>query len=242
MTHGLYETRARRARRIRWAVVKWILVLAAIGAAGVYGYGSGTTLEQRRVAALNDEIDHLSRRLEDLQAEQGSLQVALAKSNSKLAEVTARYERDVPNGPMAEILEQVRARLDAGVTLERLAFLVGAAQNERDCDGTPVEKRFLLTTPLSTGGNDFVRFADDTIVITGEGAPAFNAAGEEEAWFDPAEPVTLRFEKPSGAVEETVGRLPLSRSLVAGDREHRFKIVAGERGFVRVVADSCAFP
>jgi len=242
MTLGLYETRARRARRIRWAIVKWILVLAAISAAGVYGYVSGTTLEQRKVAALNDEIEHLSRRLEDLQAEQGSLQAALAKSNSKLAEVTARYERDVPNGPLAEIIARVQERLEAGVALERIGFLVGAAENERDCKGAPVEKRFLLTTPLSNGGNDFVRFASGTIIITGAGVPAFNADGQEEAWFDPGKPITLRFERPDGKVEETQGRLPISRSLVVGDREHRFKIVAGERGFVRVVADSCAFP
>ena len=242
MTLGLYETRARRARRIRWAIVKWILVLAAIGAAGVYGYGTGATLEQRKVAALNDEIEHLSERVGDLQAEQGSLQVALAKSNNNLAEVTERYESDVPNGPLAELLEKVRARLEAGVTMERLSFLVGAAENERDCDGSPLEKRFLLTTPLSTEGNDFVRFAEGTIIITGDGPPAFTAAGEEEAWFDPAKPITLRFEKPDGDVEEMNGLLPLSHSLVVGDREYRFKIVAGERGFVRVVADSCAFP
>ena len=242
MTLGLYETRARRARRIRWAVFKWILVLAAIGAAGVYGYGTGSTLEQRKVAALNDEIEHLSERLGDLQAEQGSLQVALAKSNSKLAEVTERYERDVPNGPLAELLDEVRARLDAGVTMERLSFLVGAAENERDCDGAPLEKRFLLTTPLSTEGNDFVRFAEGTIIITGDGPPALSSAGEEEAWFDPAKPITLRFEKPDGSLEEKQGRLPLSHALVVGDREYRFKVVAGERGFVRVVSDSCAFP
>lgn len=242
MSLGLYETRARRKRRVRWAIAKWVIGLALIVAAGVFAYRTGSTLGQQKAVALEQELRGTSDRLAELVKEKGDLQAALDQAKAELASLQARYEQDVPSGPLAEILGLAQDKLREGVKPGRIAFLLGAVEKQRDCDPAPAEKRFLVTTPLSTGGNDSVSFADGAIVITAEGESAITSDGRPEAWFDPALPVTLRFADLDGRVAEASGVLPLRHSLVTRGREYRFNVVPGARGFVQVTGDSCVFP
>ena len=132
-------------------------------------------------------------------------------------------------------------RLDAGVSVERMAFLIQAAEEARDC--RPVEsKRFLVKTPLHSGANTVVSFASDAIVVTGTGASAKTSDGLPQAWFDPVEPVTVQIVPINGRTVELVGTLPLQGSVVQGGLEHRFQLRAGATGFIQVAAESCAYP
>ena len=38
------------------------------------------------------------------------------------------------------------------------------------------------------------------------------------------------------------GLLPFTHSVVAGDREFRFQVQSGKRGFVNVTSDNCVYP
>ena len=242
MTLGLYETRARRKRRMRWAVVKWMLALAAIVAAGAFAYDTGSKLGQQRAITLEAELEATSERVAELVREKDGLQVALEQTRNSLADLEERYGKDVPSGPLAEIQALARDKLGEGIEAERILFVLGAVEQQRDCDAAPLEKRFLVSTPLSVGGNDSVGFADGTLVVTAEGESALTADGKPEAWFDPALPVTLRFASLDGRVSEASGVLPLRHSQVTGGREYRFNAVPGARGFIQVTGDSCVFP
>ncbi len=44
-----------------------------------------------------------------------------------------RYDKDVPAGRMAALLGQLKTKLDKGVKLARLEFLIASADNPRDC-------------------------------------------------------------------------------------------------------------
>src|SRR3546814_13154121 len=103
----------------------------------------------------------------------------------------------------------VQEKLKAGADEERLAFLVAAADKPRSCDGEPETKRFIVTTELQSGGaNDAVSFGDRAITVTAVGAPARNAGGDLEAWFDPQQPVTVTFTQLGGKTvsAEEIGR------------------------------------
>ncbi|MCG8359965.1 MAG: keratin [Kiloniellales bacterium] len=242
MTLGLYEERTRRRRARRWATLKWLIALGAIGAAGIFAYESGSSLAQRQVTALSGQIADLESTVQQLEAEKGALEAARRETEQRLAAAEARYQEDVPTGALADLLTLVRGKLDEGVEVARLGFLIGAAQNQRDCDEAPVQKRFLVKTPLYAGGNDSVGFADGLIRVTGEGESALTSDGKAEAWFDDAKPITLRFIELGGKETEAAGVLPLSTSIVIGEREYRFSVSAGARGFVQVTGDSCQFP
>jgi len=243
MTLGLYEERARRRQRFRWNTVKWIIGLGLIGGAGVFAYESGSVLAQRELDALSLRLKEYEASVDGLQQENAQLRYSLEQAQARLGDQQARYKRDVPQGRIAELLGLAQDKLDSGVTVERLAFLIGAASNQRDCDRAPENKRFIVKTPLYSGANDWVGFADSTITVTAVGQSAINSEGKAESWFDPGQEITVSFTHIGGKTTRKIGILPLQHAFVVGEREHRFQMLAGEqRGFVVVAADSCAFP
>jgi hypothetical protein len=140
---------------------------------------------------------------------------------------------------VATLLDRVKEKLDAGVDIERLQFLVDAATNTPRCSEQPASKRFMVQTLLFAGANDSVVFADGTITVTARGESAVDADGKAEAWFDPAQPIKLILTLIGGKVSEVSGKLPLHTSVVVGDHEHRFTATAGPQGFVQVTGERC---
>jgi len=242
MSLGLHETRLRRKRRVRWTMVKWVLALGVIAGAGAVAYESGSALAQRQVRSLGREVADLTAQLADLRRENTDLGAKAILVERALEEAKKRYARDVPSGPLAALLDSVREKLGAGVTMKRLAFLIASAENPRDCVPEAETKRFLVQTPLYKGANDSVSFAGRKVTVTARGETAANAEGKVEAWFDPAKPVTVRLTELGGRMMETTGKLPIHTSIVIGDRQYRYTISAGARGFVRVSGDHCAYP
>lgn len=242
MSLGLREERRRRNRRFRWTLAKWALALCLIGVAGVSAYESGSRLAEREVDRLEQEIASLDETVADLRRQNAEWQRNAETQRAEAAAWRERYDRDVPAGEIKELFDQVRAKLDAGVDPARLAFVIGAASNKRDCDEEPQSKRFILRTPLYEGTQHTVSFGDGEITVTGEGVSARDSAGNPEAWFDPAEPVTVRLVHIGGETQEVSGILPLNPSLVVGDTEYRFTIVTGGRGFVEVAMVRCSYP
>lgn len=242
MSLGLHETRTRRKRRVRWAIAKWVIALSAILAAGVVAYKSGSSLAQREVNSLKHEIDELTTTVETLQSENTDLAANVIVVEKRLKDAQARYEQDVPTGEMAALFQKLQAKKESGVATERLEFLIESAENPRDCTPEATDKRFLVQTPLYQGANDAVRFADGKITVTASGEAATDAAGNVEAWFDQAQPVTVRFIRIGGKTSEETGKLPIHASVVIDSYEYRFAVEAGPRGFVRVTGDRCNYP
>jgi len=149
----------------------------------------------------------------------------------------------VPTGDAKQLLALIRKQLDAGIDPKRMSFLITAASPSRNCDKQPLSKRFLAKTPLSSGAAESASFGDGAVTMTAEGESATDAAGNRQAWFDPAKPVTIRFLLLGGGHSLATGVLPIEHSVVRGDAEYRFVIAAGERrGFIAATAERCKFP
>ena len=233
----------KEASRRRWRLIRLLFFTAVLVGLGVVAYRTGTVLAEREVSRLRVEVDRLSTDIGALRDEK--VQLLQQAESARLAETQwrERYDAEVPTGKSRELFALVEEQIAKGADPARIEFLIGAAANERSCDGQPRTKRFYVRTPIYEGANDAVTMADGTITVTGQGESATNADGNAEAWFDAAKPVLVRFVQPGGGGTEVSGLLPLHHSVVRGDREYRFSIAAAERrGFVFVTADSCAFP
>ena len=242
MTLGLHEERSRRRRQRRWGLFRFVLFVAAIAVAAGFAYEAGRVIGTREAGAMREELAELRERFQEVEAQRGELERALAQAEEGRAAAEARYTRDVPSGAAGKILSLGREKLDSGIAEDRLLTLLSLVKPERDCSNEPVTKRFLVTTPLASGQNNSVAFAKGLVTVTAVGESALSANGKPEAWFDPGLPVAVKFTDLNGEVTEANGRLPLNQSVVVGDREYRFTVAVGKRGFVEVSGDSCRFP
>jgi hypothetical protein len=242
MSIGLHESKWRRRRTIRWKVVKAVLVLALLLAAGLFAYETGSMYAMRPVTRLEQQVAELSQTLAALQDENNELSVRAEAARTREAEWQKRYQAEVPTGHSKDLFEMLRDRMAAGVETKRLAFVIEATGNARTCEDDPITKRFLVQTPLYKGANDSVSFGGETITITAQGANATNPDGNAEAWFDPAKPLTVRFTEIGGKAIERTGKLPMHHSVVVRDREYRFTVQSGPQGFVKVTGERCDFP
>ncbi len=241
MTLGIRQRRAEQRRR--WRVLKWLVVVGAIGVLGVVSYQTGAEISHGEIANLEDGIARLTVRERDLGERAAQLQIELAAARRELAQWQARYEADVPTGKARGLLALAGDQLDRGVTAERIGFMIEAAGRKLDCTGEPATRRFLVRTPIYRGANAAVTFAGNAITVTATGSSAKDVRGNPEAWFDPAEPVVVNFTGLGGVPSVARGPLPLHHTVLWNDTEYRFSIVAAEqRGFIAISADRCRFP
>jgi len=243
MTWGLTESHRARKRRRRWAVVKWVIVLAGLVGAGAFAYATGARLARIEVRELEERVAELQQRLDEQAQENARLRRELKATQDQLATWKQRYEQNVPEGEPARLLDLLRARLDNGVPADRLEFLVESASVEPECPGGPVTKRFIVQTPLSSGAAASVSFADNLVTVTAEGQPATDGQGQPQAWYDVGAPITATFTPVGGDGETARGTLPLQHAIVVDGDEHRFAITEGEdRAFAQVTWRQCAYP
>jgi len=236
-------TRRQRRRQAVMQVVRWVLVLVGVGIAAVVAYQTGRAQNQAELERLSGEVTDLERQIVD--AREAAL---MARERERAARerahaIAERYQRDVPTGDRRDLLTLIDRRLEDGVGVPRLRFVLAEVRPREDCAEAVETKRFLLTTPVAVSRDNSVTFGDGRITVTGQGTAARDDSGRPEAWFDPAQPVSIRFLKLDGAVRLAEGMLPLTHRLVDGEREWRFRVRPhAERGFVEVAAQTCAFP
>ena len=244
MPLGLAEQRAFKHRRRRvWVFMfKWGVLLGVVALAGFYAYDVGEMLATQDVRRLQADVVRLTGENDRLRLENASLLASIQTGAAKVGELEERYARNIPSPEMTELLDLVQERVNAGISRERIAFVISAAREQEECDSEPATKRFVLSTPIYQSPANTVRFAENTIMVRGEGAAQRNDAGNPLAWYDPAQPVTIQFTHIGGETSMVSGRLPLRHSVIVNDSEYRFNIVAGERSFVEVTGDRCAFP
>ena len=240
MTLGLSGQRRRSYRRRR--NIRVMLAIAVVVAAGTLGSRFGIYSAERPVVELEDAIDAL--RTENVELEAGIQErtLVIARLESEKRDLEEHYRRDVPGEADREILALAAQKLADGVDHERLAFVIGAARNERRCVDEAVTKRFVVQTPLYRGVNSAVLFANGAFTVTAEGIAARNEAGAVEQWYDPAEPIKVSFTHIGGEVFDAQGTLPLHKSIVVGNTEYRYSVTQRPRSFVHVSGDQCAYP
>jgi hypothetical protein len=243
MTLGFHDPHGRRRRQLRRSVIRWLLGIGFIVAAGAAAYQTGSSLAEREVAELTQTVIRLDERVQELERENTGLQAGLILNERYLKDAKLAYERDVPGGEVAALMDRIQEKLAAGVDRDRLAFLIDSAAKSRKCDGKPATKRFVVRTPISRSANDSVSFARNAITITALGESARNPEGKIEAWFDPAQAVTLRLVQLGGKTTIRKGKLPLHTSVIIKNKEYIYSVVEGtQRGFVEITGDRCDYP
>lgn len=231
-----------RRRRVWVFMFKWGVLLGIVALAGFYAYDVGEMLATQEVRRLQEDMVRLTDENDQRRLENASLLASIQTGAAEIGALEERYARNVPSPEMTELLDLVQQRMNAGISRERIAYVIGAAREQVECDYGPVTKRFVLSTPIYRSAADTVRFAENTIMVSGDGEAQRNDAGNPLAWYDPAQSVTIRFTHIGGEISTVSGRLPLRHSVVVNDSEYRFNIVEGERSFVEVTGDRCVFP
>jgi len=242
MSLGFREDRRRRRQRARLAVVRWVLVGAAVVALGAYAYQTGERVAEREAVNREQQIVALRAKLEGLESQLQAQQAELAAERAASAEWRQRYEQDVPAGDARELLPVLRARLEAGVEPQRLRWVLSQTGTRRNCEARSEVRRVPVQTPTARGTRAATVLAGGTLGVLLDGNSAKTEKGDPEQWFDPERPVTLRITMRNGKAIESEGVLPLQHSIVDGDREYRLSVVAGPRGSANVSLERCRFP
>ncbi len=234
----------RRRRGVKRIALKWLFAVSALSLVGFYAYQIASRLAAIEIDRLQSEIATLASSNAELDQRDASHERRLDEARQRADQWQHAYERDVPNGETRMLYDAMMEKLSGGISRDRLAFIIAAANEQRDCESPMAAKRFIVTTPLQrVGPNNAVSFHNGAVVVTADGASATDANGNAEAWFDPARPVTVRIVALSGEEHEETGVLPLQSSLVAGGVEHRVSVVAGPtRGFVQSALQTCSYP
>jgi hypothetical protein len=235
-------TRRQRRRQAVMRALRWLLVLVAVAVAGVVAYETGRAQNQAELERLGAEVATLEQQVIDARDAALEARERERAARERAHAIAERYQRDVPTGERRALLRLIDRRLADGVPVERLRFVLAEVQPREECAEAVETKRFLLTTPVAVSRDNTVTFGEGRITVTGQGTPARDEAGRPEAWFDPGQPVSIRFLKLDGAVSLAEGVLPLAHRLVDGEQEWRFQVRPhDERGFVEVTAQTCAF-
>ncbi|MGE5504235.1 MAG: hypothetical protein ACM31L_07405 [Actinomycetota bacterium] len=232
----------RRSRRgqqswhIWFKLFKFTVLLGAIGASGFYGYEVGLRLSQEQITSLKGEIERLTATETHQREEVARLQAGLDETKKRADDYQARYEQVAPSDEVKEILALVKTKMDAGLDLKRLAFVISSAERPRRC-GEASTKRFMVKTAHFDGQATWVRFSD-LITVTAEGT---GSGGGAEQAFDPDQAVTVKFTAIGGKETQVSGKLPLQHSMVVKNGEYRFTVSPGAKGFVEVTGDRCEY-
>ncbi|MGO1120396.1 hypothetical protein ACTL6U_16945 [Rhodovibrionaceae bacterium A322] len=243
MALGLHETQTRRRRQARWAIIKNVLFLGSFAVVAWLAYETGHQLNLADTESLQDQVVEYRKSLDKLEVENSRLAGEITAIREQTEEWERRYERDVPKGVRADLLALMENKLNDGLPLDRLKFVITTVSAQRNCSEETTTKRFLIRTPLYKGANNVVDFDQGSISVSGRGVSSRNAQGNPEAWYDPKEAVTLQIAQIGGESSEVEGILPLHFSLVRGDKEHRFAARADERrGFLIITENTCAYP
>lgn len=236
-------TRRQRQRQAQLRAIRYIAGIAAVAAVGFVAYETGRAQNEAEIGRLSASVTALERQILDARAGALAAREQERSARDRALAIAERYRQDVPAGERLGLLQLIDGRLEEGVDVERLRFVLGEVEPVEACDDAIETKRFLPTTPVAVSRESVVTFGNNRITVTGQGTSARDEQGRPQSWFDLAEPVSIRFLKLDGGVTLAEGILPLTHRLVDGDREWRFQIrPQDERGFVEVSAQTCAFP
>jgi len=240
MSFSTYNPGDRYRKRATKSFMSFSFVLFVLFLFFIVGFWFGKQnagQQERLLKAQVEEITLQNKVLENSLVETRSeAQTAVMRYD----QLQKKYEEQLPEGPLRDLLSLVKAQLNEGRDPERLAFLIRSARPPRNCSEIET-KRFVVSTPGNQAPQSSISVADGGVIVKASGAAVKNSDGKAEAWFDPTRSVNIEFKTLDG-VEVKKGVFPLHHSIVVGAREYRFTVSAGARSFAKVTFDSCDYP
>ncbi len=233
MPFNTYLSKRDRHRRVWMAVIKITFFCLLILGSSFFAYQTGVEQTKARELAMREQFDAVSN-------QKGQLKISNEQLKNKI-ELTNLHINEMAASDVGKLSQIVKGRLEAGITADRLAFVISQAQNRRNCQ--PAEtKRLQPSTEINESTSSTISFDGKDILVTGKGMVAHNTAGGPEGWYDPQQPVIMRVTPHNGQDIVINGTLPLQRSLVVENIEYRFSATAGPRSFIEIRADRCDYP
>lgn len=242
MTSLSATRRQDQRRRVRRRLIIWGFILAII-VAGTLGFNYGQKAYVSEEARLRAEIDNLQQAQAELIAGLAQVQQDADQAKQDLAALEEAYNRDVPGDALREVVALAAARLESGVPLERLRFVLNETSDTDDCG--PVEvKRFRPATPLTAPeqADELVSFSNGAVIIRGRGQTDRDELNNPLAWYDPQQAVDITINLIDGRDIPINGILPIRYQTTAGSVEHRIVLSAGPRSFLLATYQECPFP
>lgn len=241
MNFMMYDSGGRYRRRSEERRRRIFLTLLMVGTLCAFSYWWGGENVRSSEVAYKQQAIKLQGERAELEKLITSLRSEVQSTQVRYQQMEAKYEQEVPQGEFKTLSDLVKKQLDAGIKPERLSFVISSSRPPRNCS-EPATKRFVVKTPVYAGPHGSVSFGNGTITVTGEGMSASGPAGSAEAWYDPGKPVKITFTQIGGKETVKEGLLPIQHSMVAGGKEYRFTVAAGERSFISVTSDNCDYP
>lgn len=241
MSYPLNSFQRKHRRKVRAKIFLYTVIFSSIAMVAIFSYRFGEEQMAARVQQRVDEVTALRSERDDLHRQVVDLQADVLVKDARIKEQDARYKQDIPDEFTKQLITLLREKMASGVAPDRLVTIISAASNPRNCRERTV-KRFMLSTTLNQGKDSSASFGNGVITLTGEGKTAKSEDNRPEAWFDPAQPVSMKFKLIGGRVTVAEGPLPLQHSVIDDTVEYRFTVQAGPRGFVEVTGDQCDYP
>ena len=237
-----YNPSLRYKDRARQRMSLFLLLLCIFLFALLFGYWLGRQTVGATLKAQSEQISLLKKETSELQQALTDARTEAQTAIMRHDQLQEDMEQLVPSeGPLRILLQHIKDRLKEGTSPERLAFVIKSARPPRNCTD-PDTKRFIVDTPTYQGPDSVISLDNGMVVVSASGESAKSPTGQPEAWYDPGQAITVKFDKFGGESEVKTGVLPLSLSMVVKDREYRFTLSSGARSFIKATYDSCDYP
>src|SRR5258708_2407255 len=238
----------------RW--LRWGGLLLLVIATGLFAFQLGVEDERGRGARIAEEMARLTQANQRLEEANQRLTAENKLALTQLGELGDRLAAEATPGVPRELISSLKQQLDAGVDPQRLAGAIAAlapatsrpaadasllpkAGSGEECEA-PETKRVLVRTPIAGERPSMpVGGGGGAITVSAQGAATPQAQGRQAAWFEPKEPVTVKFAQTGGKTTEAAGKLPLQHAVTIGQTRYRFALTEGARGYVQVTSDRC---
>lgn len=214
---------------------------------GVIGYGIGYQAPRFQVAAIQNQLTVVEVERDKLQQIVTRLMADSHSANIKVQQIEEQLQSELPSdGPMKDIVTQIRGQLQAGVPADRLAELIKTLSPPKNCVD-PETRRFIVQTPNTKSSDAGVVLGGGVLTIKalGDGARGGKDGSTVETWYDPSRPVALSFSWMENGAPKTIdrkGNLPISQVVVVGNREYRMTFSEGVKSYIKLSYDSCDYP
>lgn len=235
-----FQRKNRQKARSQFLRQFFLFSVVALTAWACYKFGAEQ--ERARIGQKAIELDHVVEERDQLRQRVIDLEAGAVEGAKKLEESESRYRVEIPDDQVRALITLVRDKMAAGVSVERLNTVLTAASNPRNCRDRDV-KRFILSTPISQGTQNFAGFGNGAVTVSGVGQSVINKENKAEAWYDPQKPVKMTFRLIGGKVTVAEGALPLQHSIIDDNVEYRFTVSpSNTRGFIDVSGAICDYP
>lgn len=237
------RNRYRQRSQQRLTTITGLLLVGLIG--GGVGYAVGYQSAHMDQNSMKAELQAAIESRDELQQTVTRLMADSHSATIKYQQIEEQMQTELPQeGPMKDIVSQIREQLDAGVDADRLANVIRTMAPPKNCTDAEI-KRFIVQTPKNMTADSTVVIADGQISVKASGESAKNKSGKDESWYDPARPVALTFQYTDAKGPQTIERknnLPISQVVVVGKKEYRMTFTDGAKSFIKMSFDSCDYP